>query len=88
MTRHRALFAAVVTVAATLAEDLLTSLLHDHGVRTGGHGLTVRLGGASDETPSQAEGYGLSVSRATAPVSTTACRRCGSCSSIRDTAGR
>ena len=113
MTRRRALFAAVVTVAATLtaagpaaasgalpvvsptpqqitrtsadvslpssvtlvtdgstdaaAKDLLTSLLHDHGVQritSGGHGLTVRLGGAEKATPSQAEGYALSVSRA------------------------
>ncbi|MEU8632024.1 beta-N-acetylglucosaminidase domain-containing protein [Amycolatopsis sp. NPDC048633] len=110
MTRRRALFAAVVTVAATLtttgpaaasgalpvvsptpqqitrtsadvslpssvalvtdattdpaAKDLLTSLLHDHGVRTGGHGLPVRLGSAGTSVPEQAEGYALSVSRA------------------------
>ncbi|WP_284740684.1 beta-N-acetylglucosaminidase domain-containing protein [Amycolatopsis sp. RTGN1] len=110
MTRRRSLFAAVVTVAATLttagpaaasgalpvvsptpqqitrtsadvslpssvalvtdattdpaAKDLLTSLLRDHGVRTGGHGLLVRLGGTGKDTPSQAEGYALSVSRA------------------------
>lgn len=110
MTRHRALFAAVVTVAATLtaagpaaaggalpvvsptpqqisrtsadvplpssvalltdsttdpaAADLLTSLLHDHGVTTGGHGLTIRLGGTGRDVPEQAEGYALSVSRA------------------------
>ncbi|WIY00597.1 beta-N-acetylglucosaminidase domain-containing protein [Amycolatopsis mongoliensis] len=110
MTRRRALFAAVVTVAATLtgsalpaaasgalpvvsptpqqitrtsadvslpssvalvtdattdpaAKDLLTSLLRDHGVRTGGHGLLVRLGSAGTGVPEQAEGYALSVSR-------------------------
>ena len=109
MTRRRALFAAVVTVAATLtaagtasasgalpvvsptpqqitrtsadvplpssvalvtdattdpaAKDLLTSLLRDHGVRTGGHGLPVRLGSAGTSVPEQAEGYALSVSR-------------------------
>ncbi len=114
MTRRRALFAAVVTVAATLtvagptagpaaaggalpvvsptpqqisrtsadvplpssvalvtdagtdpaAKDLLTSLLRDHGVTAGGHGLVIRLGGTGRDVPEQAEGYALSVSRA------------------------
>ncbi|WP_370962797.1 beta-N-acetylglucosaminidase domain-containing protein [Amycolatopsis sp. cg9] len=109
MTRHRALFAAVVTVAATLtaagpaaaggalpvvspapqeisrtaadvplpssvalvtdagtdpaAKDLLTSLLRDHGVKTGGRGLVIRLGSTGRDVPGQAEGYALSVSR-------------------------
>ncbi|WIV55421.1 beta-N-acetylglucosaminidase domain-containing protein [Amycolatopsis nalaikhensis] len=109
MTRRRALFAAVVTVAATLtvtgpavaegalpvvsptpqqisrtsadvplpssvalvtepgtdpaAKDLLTSVLRDHGVTTGGHGLVIRLGGTGRDVPAQAEGYALSVSR-------------------------
>ncbi|GLY37630.1 beta-N-acetylglucosaminidase [Amycolatopsis sp. NBRC 101858] len=116
MTRRRALFAAVVTVAATLtgsalpaaasgalpvvsptpqqitrtsadvplpssvalvtdattdpaAKDLLTSLLRDHGVRTGGHGLVVRLGSTGRDVPEQAEGYALSVSRAGITIS-------------------
>ncbi|WP_410632235.1 beta-N-acetylglucosaminidase domain-containing protein [Amycolatopsis sp. cmx-4-83] len=109
MIRHRALFAAVVTVAATLtaagpaaaggalpvvspapqqiertaadvplpssvalvtdattdpaAKDLLTSLLRDHGVKTGSRGLVVRLGSTGRDVPGQAEGYALSVSR-------------------------
>ncbi|MBE1494289.1 hyaluronoglucosaminidase [Amycolatopsis lexingtonensis] len=110
MTRHRALFAAVVTVAATLtgtalpaaasgtlpvvsptpqqisrtsadvplpssvalvtdagtdpaAKELLTSVLRDHGVTAGGHGLAIRLGGTGRDVPEQAEGYALSVSR-------------------------
>lgn len=110
MTRRRALFAAVVTMAAILvvpgpasasgplpvvsptpqqisrtsadvplpssvklvtdagtdpaAKDLLTSVLRDHGVKTGGHGLVIRLGGTGRDVPAQAEGYALSVSRA------------------------
>jgi hyaluronoglucosaminidase len=60
---------ALVTDATTdpAAKDLLASLLRSHGVQritSGGHGLTVRLGGAEKDTPSQAEGYALSVSRA------------------------
>jgi hyaluronoglucosaminidase len=57
---------ALVTDATTdpAVKDLLTSLVRDHGVRTGGHGLIVRLGAAVADTPSQAEGYALSVSRA------------------------
>ena len=107
--RRRALFAAVVTVAATLtaagpaaaggplavvsptpqrisrtsadvplpssvtlatepgtdpaAKDLLTSLLRDHGVTAGGHGLVIRLGSTGRDIPEQAEGYALSVAR-------------------------
>ncbi|MCR6489097.1 beta-N-acetylglucosaminidase domain-containing protein [Amycolatopsis sp. OK19-0408] len=110
MTRRRALFAAAVTVAATLttagpaaasgtlptvsptpqqigrtsadvplpssvtlvtdagtdpaAKDLLTSVLREHGVTPGRHGLTIRLGSAGKDVPEQAEGYALSVSRA------------------------
>jgi hyaluronoglucosaminidase len=50
----------------TAAKDLLTSVLREHGVRritSGGPGFVVRLGGAGQSVPEQAEGYALSVSR-------------------------
>ncbi|WP_206784877.1 beta-N-acetylglucosaminidase domain-containing protein [Amycolatopsis sp. MtRt-6] len=57
---------ALVTDAGTdpAAKDLLTSLLRDHGVTIGGHGLAIRLGSTGKDIPEQAEGYALSVSRA------------------------